>query len=171
MSSLILRCVSGGLCNYYFTDLCGFLSCAVCIILYLNFCEISTIQIAQRSQIGVSFQFSPWRRGGGFFGFCFIDRGFMTAPEFRLLNVLPRTGWLSGVFWQQRLPDCVSAYPFFFLRRKKNLKKKELQGGCPLDPRCGERHHNRMRYQRDGSVQVAQRGQIKARTVKHPAAN
>ena len=71
-----------------------------------------------------------------FFGFCFIDRGFMTAPEFRLLNVLTRTGWLSGVFWQQRLPDCVSAYPFFFLRRKKNLKKKELQGGCPLDPRC-----------------------------------
>ena len=75
------------------------------------------------------------------------------------------------LFWQQRLPDCVVAYPFFFLRRKKNLKKKELQGGCPLDPRCGERHHHRMGYQRDGSVQAAQRGQIKARTVKRSAAN
>ena len=139
MSSLILRCVSGGLCNYYFTDLCGFLSCAVCIILYLNFCEISTIQIAQRSQIGVSFQFSPWRSG--------------------------------GVFWQQRLPDCVSAYPFFFLRRKKNLKKKELQGGCPLDPRLRWRHHNRMGKQWENSVQVAQRGQVKAWTVKRSAAN
>ena len=106
-----------------------------------------------------------------FFGFCFIDRGFMTASEFRLLNVLPRTGWLSGVFWQQRLPDCVSAYPFFFLRRKKNLKKKELQGGYPLDPHLRWRHHNRMGYQREDGVQVAQRGQVKARTVKHPAAN
>ena len=75
------------------------------------------------------------------------------------------------MFWQQRLPDCVVAYPFFFLRRKKNEGKKELQGGCPLDPRCGERHHHRMGYQRDGSVQAAQRGQIKARTVKRSAAN
>ena len=106
-----------------------------------------------------------------FFGFCFIDRGFMTAPEFRLLNFLPRTGWLSGVFWQQRLPDSVSAYPFFFLRRKKNLKKKELQGGCPLDPRLRWRHHNRMGKQWENSVQVAQRGQVRARTVKHSAAN
>ena len=37
---------------------------------------------------------------------------------------------------QQRFSDIVRTYPFFFLRRKKNLKKKELQGGCPLDPRC-----------------------------------
>ena len=106
-----------------------------------------------------------------FFGFCFIDRGFMTASECGLLNVLPRTGWLSGVFWQQRLPDCVSAYPFFFLRRKKNLKKKELQGGCPLDPRLRWRHHNRMGYQLEDGVQVAQRGQVGVRTVKRPAAN
>ena len=72
-----------------------------------------------------------------FFGFCFIDRGFMTAPEFRLLNVLPRTGWLSGVFWQHRLPDSVSAYPFFFLRRKKNSKRKSCKGDSPLTPAAG----------------------------------
>jgi len=72
-----------------------------------------------------------------FFGFCFIDRGFMTASEFRLLNVLPRTGWLSGVFWQQRLPDSVSAYPFFFLRRKKNSKRKSCKGDAPLTPAAG----------------------------------
>ena len=59
----------------------------------------------------------------------------------------------------------------FLSPEKEKLEKKELQGGCPLDPRCGERHHHRMGYQRDGSVQAAQRGQIKARTVKHPAAN
>ena len=41
-----------------------------------------------------------------------------------------------GMFRQRRLTDCVRAYPFFFLRRKKNgKKKKELQGGCPLEPR------------------------------------
>ena len=28
-----------------------------------------------------------------------------------------------------------------------------------------------MRYQREDGVQAAQRGQVKARTVKHPAAN
>ena len=106
-----------------------------------------------------------------FFGFCFIDRGFMTASEFRLLNVLPRTGWLSGVFWHQRLPDCVSAYPFFFLRRKKNLKKKELQGGCPLDPRLRWRYHNRMGSGGEGSVQAAQYGQVKVQIIKRPAAN
>ena len=59
----------------------------------------------------------------------------------------------------------------FLSPEKEKLEKKELQGGCPLDPRCGERHHHRMRYQRDGSVQAAQRGQVKARTVKHSAAN
>ena len=75
------------------------------------------------------------------------------------------------LIWRQRLSDCVRASPFFFLRRKKSGGKKELQGGCPLDPRCGERHHHRMRYQRDGSVQAAQRGQVRAWTVKRSAAN
>ena len=59
----------------------------------------------------------------------------------------------------------------FLSPEKEKLKKKELQGGYPLDPRCGERHHHRMRYQREDSVQAAQRGQVKARTVKRPAAN
>ena len=59
----------------------------------------------------------------------------------------------------------------FLSPEKEKLEKKELQGGCPLDPRCGERHHHRMGYQREDSVQAAQRGQIKARTVKHSAAN
>ena len=82
-----------------------------------------------------------------------------------------RDVYVDGVFWRQRFSDIVSAYPFFFLRRKKNWKKKELQGGCPLDPRCGERHHHRMRYQREDGVQVAQRGQVRIQIIKHPAAN
>ena len=48
---------------------------------------------------------------------------------------VPQEFSLSDYDFQQRLSDCVRANPFFFLRRKKNLKKKELQGGCPLDPR------------------------------------
>ena len=75
------------------------------------------------------------------------------------------------LFCRQRFSDSVGACPFFFLRRKKNLKKKELQGGYPLDPRLRWRHHNRMGKQWENSVQVAQRGQIKARTVKRSAAN
>ena len=67
-----------------------------------------------------------------------------------------------------RLRQCLSV---FLSPEKEKLEKKELQGGCPLDPRCGERHHNRMGYQREDSVQAAQRGQDKARTVKHSAAN
>ena len=49
---------------------------------------------------------------------------------------IPQEFSLSDYDFQQRFHDCTSACPFFFLRRKKNLKKKELQGGCPLDPRC-----------------------------------
>ena len=35
----------------------------------------------------------------------------------------------------------------FLSPEKEKLEKKELQGGCPLDPRCGCRHHHRMRKQ------------------------
>ena len=76
-----------------------------------------------------------------------------------------------GLVLRQRFSDIVRANPFFFLRRKKNLKKKELQGGYPLDPRLRWRHHNRMGYQREDGVQVAQRGQVKAQIIKRPAAN
>ena len=76
------------------------------------------------------------------------------------------------VWWaRRRFSDCVSAYPFFFLRRKKKGRKKELQGVCPLDPRLRWRYHNRMGSGGEGSVQVAQRGQVGVRTVKHHAAN
>ena len=47
---------------------------------------------------------------------------------------VPQEFSLSDYDFQQRLSDCIRANPFFFLRRKKNLKKKELQGGYPLDP-------------------------------------
>ena len=60
---------------------------------------------------------------------------------------------------------------FSFSGKRKTGKKKELQGGCPLDPRCGERHHHRMGKQWEDSVQAAQRGQVRAWTVKHSAAN
>ena len=41
------------------------------------------------------------------------------------------------LIWQQRLPDCVVAYPFFFLRRKKNSKRKSCKGDAPLTPAAG----------------------------------
>ena len=59
----------------------------------------------------------------------------------------------------------------FLSPEKEKLEKKELQVGCPLDPRLRWRHHHRMRYQREDSVQAAQRGQVRAWTVKHSAAN
>ena len=62
-------------------------------------------------------------------------------------------------------------FEFFFLRRKKNGKKERAARGYPLDPRLRWRHHNRMGYQLEDGVQVAQRGQVGVRTVKRPAAN
>ena len=38
----------------------------------------------------------------------------------------------------------------FLSPEKEKLEKKELQGGCPLDPRLWWRHHNRMGKQRGG---------------------
>ena len=78
---------------------------------------------------------------------------------------------LMGVFWRQRLSDCVRVNPFFFLRRKKSSKRKSCKWDAPLTPAVWGRHHNRMGNQREDSVQAAQRGQVRARTVKHPAAN
>ena len=42
-----------------------------------------------------------------------------------------------GVIWRQRFSDCFRANPFFFLRRKKNSKRKSCKGDAPLTPAAG----------------------------------
>ena len=78
---------------------------------------------------------------------------------------------LMGVFWRQRLSDCVRANPFFFLRRKKNSKRKSCKGDAPLTPAEGSDTTTVCGSSGEDEVQAAQRGQVKARTVKRPAAN
>ena len=75
------------------------------------------------------------------------------------------------MIWQQRLPDCVVAYPFFFLRRKKNSKRKSCKGDAPLTPAAGRDTTTAWGISGKDSVQAAQRGQVRARNVKHSAAN
>ena len=75
------------------------------------------------------------------------------------------------LIWRQRLSDCVSAPPFFFLRRKKNSKRKSCKGDAPLTPAVGRDTTTAWGSSVEDSVQAAQRGQVRARTVKHSAAN
>ena len=46
----------------------------------------------------------------------------------------------------------------FLSPEKEKREKRKSCKGCPLDPGLRWRHHNRMWYQREGSVQAAQRG-------------
>ena len=55
--------------------------------------------------------------------------------------------WL--LFWRQRFYDCVRAYPFFFLRRKKNSEKERPLRGFRREVRFimsppGKRRHNEL---------------------------
>ena len=78
---------------------------------------------------------------------------------------------LMGVFWRQRLSDCVRANPFFFLRRKKNSKRKSCKGDAPLTPSAGRNTTTAWGSSGEDSVQAAQRGQVKVQIIKRPAAN
>ena len=78
---------------------------------------------------------------------------------------------LMGVFWRQRLSDCVRANPFFFLRRKKNSKRKSCKWDAPLTPAVSSDTTTAWGISGKDSVQAAQRRQVKTRTVKRPAAN
>ena len=76
------------------------------------------------------------------------------------------------MFRQRRLTDCVRAYPFFFLRRKKNGKKrKSCKGDAPLTPAEGSDTTTVCGSSGEGSVQVAQCGQGGVQVIKRSAAN
>ena len=76
-----------------------------------------------------------------------------------------------GLVLRQRFSDIVRANPFFFLRRKKNSKRKSCKGDAPLTPAVTGDITTAWGSSEEGSVQVAQCGQVRARTVKRPAAN
>ena len=60
---------------------------------------------------------------------------------------------------------------FLSPEKEKLKKRKSCKGDAPLTPAEGSDTTTAWSISREDSVQTAQREQIKARTVKHPAAN
>ena len=78
---------------------------------------------------------------------------------------------LMGCFGDRDYPTASVTTLFFFLRRKKNSKRKSCKGDVPLTPAVSSDTTTACGSSGEDSVQAAQRGQVGVRTVKHPAAN
>ena len=78
---------------------------------------------------------------------------------------------LMGCFGDRDYPTASVTTLFFFLRRKKNSKRKSCKGDAPLTPAVISDTTTACGSSGEDSVQAAQRGQVKVQIIKRPAAN